>query len=79
MVDCPKQIYYVVHRLPSIIRVTIHLKVHKHPMVDGKCKEFVDYKVDRTPDAKISMILLGVNKTFTMHLFDDSDNGIGSF
>jgi hypothetical protein len=42
VVDCPKQIYYVVHRLPLIIRMTIHLKVHKHPMADGKCRESVN-------------------------------------
>ncbi len=41
VVDCPKQIYYVVHRLPSIIRATIHFKVHKHPMANGKCRESV--------------------------------------
>jgi len=29
-------------RLPTITRLAIHFGVHKHPMVDGKCKEFVD-------------------------------------
>ncbi len=81
--DCPRRIYYVVHRLPSIIKVTIHLRVHKHLMVDGKCREsmnkirrLIAKEVDRTPNAKISTILMGVNKTFfTTHLFDDSGNG----
>jgi hypothetical protein len=34
-------------------------------------------EVDRTPDVKISAILLGASKTFlTMHLLNDSGNGI---
>jgi hypothetical protein len=52
-------------------------------MADGKCKEFVDKtrrlivkQVNCTPDAKISMISLGDNKTsLAMHLLDDNGNG----
>jgi hypothetical protein len=34
-------------------------------------------EVNHTPNVKISMILLGVNKTFlAMHLLDDSGYGI---
>jgi len=51
--------------------VTIHFKVHKHLVVDGKCKEFVDgttrlvaKEVDHMPYMKISMISLSANKTF---------------
>ncbi len=40
--DYLRQIYYVVHRLPSIIRVAIHFKIHKHHVVDGKCRESMD-------------------------------------
>jgi len=74
---------YVVHKISLIIRVAIHFGVHKHPMVDGKCKESMDKtirlitkEVDHTLDAKIFAILLGVSKTFlAMHLLDDSGNG----
>ncbi len=40
--DCNGQIYYVVHRLKLISRIVIHLGVHKHPIANGKCKEFED-------------------------------------
>ncbi len=56
-------IYYVVHRFQSISRTEIHLGVHQHLVVYGKCKEFVDntrrlivVEVDRTLDVKISVI-----------------------
>jgi hypothetical protein len=53
-------------------------------MANGKCREYVDEtrrffaeEVDRTCDAKISMISLAASKTFlVMHLLDDSCNGI---
>ncbi len=62
----------------------VHLGLHKHPMVDGKCKEFVDEtrrliieEVNPTLDAQISMISLSVSKTFlATHLFDDSGDGL---
>ncbi len=81
--DCLRQIYYVVHRLPTITKETIHLGIHKYPMADGKCKEFVDKarrlivkQVNCTPDAKISMISLGDNETsLAMHLLDDNGDG----
>ncbi len=83
VVDYLGRIYYVVHRLPSIIRATIHLGVHKHPMADGKCREFVDEtrrlivkEVNHMLDAKGFAIFFGVSKTFlAMHLLDDSGNG----
>ncbi len=63
--------------------MAIHLKVHKHPVVDGKCREYVDEtkrliaeEVEHTPNMKISTILLGDNKTFlATHVFDDSGDG----
>ncbi len=75
------------HRLPSISRTTIHFRVHKHLVANGKCKESMDEikrliikEVDCTLDAKISMISLGVNKTFlAMHLLNDSGNDIVEF
>jgi hypothetical protein len=60
-----------VDKFLSISKTTIHFKVHKHLVVDGKCKEFVDEttrlvakEVDHTHDMKISMISLSANKTF---------------
>ncbi len=71
------------HRLQSISRVAIHLGVHKHPIADGMCKESMDEtrslieeKVDYTPNVKIFVISLSVNKTFlARHLFDDCSDG----
>ncbi len=40
--DCGGRIYYVVHRLQSMSRATIHLGVHNHPVVDGKCRESIE-------------------------------------
>jgi hypothetical protein len=53
-------------------------------VVNGKSREPMDEirrltmnEVNHTPNVKISMILLGVNKTFlAMHLLDDSGYGI---
>jgi hypothetical protein len=52
-------------------------------MADGKCKESMDEtkrliakEVDHMPNAKIFVILLGVNKTFlATDLLDDNGNG----
>ncbi len=71
------------HRVPSIFRRVIHFGVHKHLVVNGNSKESMDEirrlivkEVNHTPNVKISMILLGVNKTFlAMHLLDDSGYG----
>jgi hypothetical protein len=35
------RIYYVVHRFWSMLRAVIHLGVHNHPIVDGKCRESI--------------------------------------
>jgi hypothetical protein len=65
-------------------RVVIHLGVYNHPVADGKCCESIEEtisliveEVDRTPDAKIFLISLIVNKTFLAnYLLDDSNDGI---
>ncbi len=65
----------------------IHFGVHNHPIVDGKCREFVKEirrliieEVDRTLDAKIYAISLSANKTFlASYLLDDSSNDIVEF
>jgi hypothetical protein len=62
----------------------IHLGVHKHLVVDEKCKEFVNEtrrlvieEVNRTLDANISAILLNISKNFlTMHTCYESGNGL---
>jgi len=75
---------YIVHRLQSILRTTIHLHgVHKHLVANGKCKETMDEikrliieDVNRTHDAKIFAIFMNVNKTFLVTiLLDDNGNG----
>ncbi len=62
----------------------IHLGVHNHLVVDGKCQEFVKEtrmliieEVDRMPDAKIYAISLSANKTLlASYLIDDSSDDI---
>jgi hypothetical protein len=61
--NCLGQIYYVLHRLPSISKARIHLEVHKHLVVDGKCRKIVNEakrlitnEVNCTLDVKISVI-----------------------
>ncbi len=64
-------------------RVTIHLGVHNHPIMDGKCREFIEEtrrfivkEVNCTLDAKMSAISLNAIKTFLVkHLLDDYSNG----
>jgi len=68
-------------------RATIHLGVHNHLIVDGKCQESVEEtrrlitkKVDRTPNAKISLISLSATNTFlASYLLDDSNDGTMEF
>jgi hypothetical protein len=64
--------------------VAIHLGVHKHPVVDGKCRDPLDEirrliveEVNCTLDVKIFVISLHVSKTFlARHLPDDNGDGI---
>jgi hypothetical protein len=64
-------------------RVAIHFNVHKHLVMDGKCREFIEEirrliikEVDRMPNAKISMISFSASKTLLAnYLFNDSSNG----
>jgi hypothetical protein len=68
-------------------KVAIHLGVHNHFVVDGKCRKFVEEtrrliieEVDRTRDAKIFSISPSANKTFlASYLFDDSSNDTMEF
>jgi hypothetical protein len=65
------KIYYVVHRFQSMSRAAIHLGVHNHLVVDGKCQKFIENtrrlitkEVDHMPDVKIFSISLSASNTF---------------
>jgi hypothetical protein len=81
VVDRPRQIYYIVHRLPTIIIATIHFRVHKHLVANGKCRESMDKtkrliakEINCMPNAKIFIILFGANKTLlATHIFHDNE------
>jgi len=61
-------------------RATIHVGVHNHPIVDGKCQKFVEEtrrliaeELDRMLNAKIFEISLSASKTLlASYLLDDS-------
>ncbi len=80
---CNGKIYYVVHKLHFLSKATIHLGVHNHPIVDGKCKESLEEtkrliikEVNCTPNVKMYVISLSANKTFfAKHLLDDYSDG----
>jgi hypothetical protein len=65
-------------------RVTIHFGAHNHPIMDGKCWEFVKeikrliiQEVDRTFNVNISTISFNVSKTFLAScLLDDYNDGL---
>jgi hypothetical protein len=68
-------IYYVVHKLHSLSRMAIHLGIHNHLIMDGKCKESLEEirrliveEVNHTPDMKMSLIFLSVSKTFWLDI-----------
>jgi hypothetical protein len=64
--------------------MAIHLGIHNHFIVGGKCRERLEEtkrliveEVICTPDVKTSVISLSVNKTFlARHLLNDYNNGI---
>jgi hypothetical protein len=64
-------------------KAVIHFGVHNHPVMDGKCWEFVEEtrrlnieELDCRPNAKTFVISFNVSKTFLMnYLFNDSSNG----
>jgi hypothetical protein len=65
-------------------RMTIHVGVHNHLVMNGKCQEFVEEirrliaeELHCMPNAKISVISLRTSETFLMsYLFDDSSNDV---
>jgi len=82
VVNCGGRIYYVVHKFQFMSRTTIHLGIHNHPVVGGKCRELVEEtrrliteEVDHMFDPKISSISFSVSKTFLVsYLLDDSND-----
>ncbi len=38
----PLRMYYVIHKLQSLSRTTIHLGTHEHLVVEGMCKESLE-------------------------------------
>jgi hypothetical protein len=82
--DCSGQIYYVMHKLQLISKATIHFRVHKHFVANGKCKESMDEtrrliakEVDHMLDMKILTISLSASKTFLVrHVLDDNGDGM---
>ncbi len=83
VIDCNGRIYYVVHKFHFMSKAVIHFGVHNHPVMDGKCWEFVEEtrrlnieELDCRPNAKTFVISFNVSKTFLMnYLFNDSSNG----
>jgi hypothetical protein len=75
--------YYVIHKLQSLSRVTIHLGTHEHPIAKGMCMEsleeiklFVEGQVFHTPDTKFSTVALNESKAFLAHhLFNENGEG----
>jgi hypothetical protein len=67
-----------------MLKATIHLSVHNHPIVDGKCQKSIKEtrrliveEVDCTLDAKIFAISLNASKTFLVnYLLNDYNDGI---
>jgi hypothetical protein len=80
VIDCGRQIYYVVHRLKFMSREAIHLSVHNHLVANGKCwksieetKRLIAEEVDHTLDVNIFSNF--ASKTFLAnYLFDDSSD-----
>jgi hypothetical protein len=75
--------YYVIHKLQSLSRITIHLRTHEHPVVEGMCKEsleqikvLVEGEVFHTLNAKFFTITLNASKAFLAHhLFNENGKG----
>jgi hypothetical protein len=73
--------YYVIHKLQSLSRATIHFITHEHLIAKGMCKEaleeikvLVEGQVSCTPNAKISTIALNASKAFLAHhLFNENN------
>jgi hypothetical protein len=72
--------YYVIHKLQSILGATIHHGMHVHPIVEGMCREaleeikvLVEGQIFHTLDTKIFVVALNANKEFLAHhLFNEN-------
>ncbi len=84
----PYRMYYVIHKLQSLSRATIHPGMHEHPIAKHMCREsleeikvLVKGQVFHTLDTKISAIALNASKAFLAHhLFNENGKGpVGIF
>jgi hypothetical protein len=80
---CPYRIYYVIHKLQSLSRATIHFGTHEHLVAEDMCREaleeikvLVEGYVSHSLDAKIFVITLNVSTTFLAHSLVN-ENGEG--
>lgn len=72
--------YYVIHKLDTFSRASIHLNTHVHLIANDKCREalekikgLIEVEVFCTPNA----IALVANKTFLFHhLFNEDGEGL---
>jgi hypothetical protein len=72
--------YFVIHKLQSLLRIAIHLGTHEHLVAKGMCKKsleeikvLVEGQVFHTLDAKKFAITLNENKAFSAHhLFNEN-------
>jgi hypothetical protein len=39
---CPYRIYYVIHKLQSLSRATIHFGTHEHLVAEDMCREALE-------------------------------------
>lgn len=83
---CKCIIYYVIHKLVTFMRATIHLKKHDHPIQDDMCKEsleeikaLVKEKVYHTLNSKHSSIGLFASKPLSQHLFNEDGGNLVNF
>ncbi len=75
--------YYVIHRLDTLSRATIHFNTHVYLIANDKCREalekikgLIKVEVFCTPNA----IALIANKTFLFHhLFNEDGEGLVEF
>jgi len=76
-------IYYVIHKLVTLMRAMIHFKRHDHHIQDDMCKEsfeeikaLVKEKVYPTLNSKNSTIGLFASKSLSQHLFNEDGGNL---
>ncbi len=79
--------YYVVHKLPNLSKVAIHLGTHSHLVIEGMCrksfeetKNMVADEVCHTPTTTSLAIALCMSKSFLFHhLCNEDGKGLVEF